>query len=325
MVRQGCMLAERARQKCSLDARSRTLSDHPHRVIELRSEGDGRVKVKAKAEKKKEAARATRTIRMCSLDARIGSKTRNRNVSLLILAVLLTLPLPSHAQADAVLEVGKFSTAAPGTEFPENWKPLTFPKIKRHTAYTLVREDQDVVVKAVGEASSSGMTREITIDPRQYPVVQWRWKVINLLNKSDVSRKDGDDYPARLYITFAYDSSRVGFLEKAKYETARLLYGQYPPLGALNYIWDGKATKGAIVPNPYTERVMMIIVESGGADVNRWMTEERNVYEDYKTAFGEEPSLISGVAIMTDTDNTGESTTALYGDIVFKRSGTPNR
>ena len=237
----------------------------------------------------------------------------------------LAAPASVLAQADAVLEVGKFSAAAPGTEFPENWKPLTFPKIKRHTAYTLIREGEVVVVKAVSEASSSGLTREITIDPKEFPVVQWQWKIGNLLKKSDVTRKDGDDYPARLYITFAYDSSKVGLLEKAKYEAARLLYGQYPPLGALNYIWDSKAAKGSIVPNPYTERAMMIIVESGAADLNQWVTEERNVYEDYKAAFGEEPPLISGVAIMTDTDNTGESATAFYGDILFKRSGTLNR
>ena len=48
----------------------------------------------------------------------------------------------------------------------------------------------------------------MTIDPREYPIVRWRWKVENVLNKSDVSRKDGDDYPARLYITFAYEPDR---------------------------------------------------------------------------------------------------------------------
>jgi hypothetical protein len=273
-----------------------------------------------------------RTIRMWSLGkgrvlARLGwageigahQQMNHRNVFLFILTVLLALPFAGHAQGDAVLEVGKFSAAAPGTEFPENWKPLLFPKIKRHTVYTLVREGESVVVKAVSEASSSGLTREITIDPKEYPVVQWRWKVVNLLTKSDVTRKDGDDYPARLYITFAYDSSKVGFYEKAKYETARFLYGQYPPLGALNYIWDSKAAKGAVVPNPFTDRAMMIVVESGGADVNRWITEERNLYADYKAAFGEEPPLISGIAIMTDTDNTGESATAFYGDIVLRK------
>jgi len=55
------------------------------------------------------------------------------------------------------------------------------------------------------------------------------------------------------------------------------------------------------------------------ARLNQWGNEERNVYEDYKKAFGEEPPMISGIAIMTDTDNTGESATAYYGDIVFKK------
>jgi hypothetical protein len=56
--------------------------------------------------------------------------------------------------------------------------------------------------------------------------------------------------------------------------------------------------------------------------VGRWQVEERNVYEDYKRAFGMEPPPISGVVIMTDTDDTEESATAYYGDIVF-RSAAP--
>lgn len=64
----------------------------------------------------------------------------------------------------------------------------------------------------------------------------------------------------------------------------------------------------------------MIVVESGADGLNQWISEERNLYEDYKKAFGEEPPMISGVAIMTDTDNTGESAMAYYGDIVFKKA-----
>jgi hypothetical protein len=63
----------------------------------------------------------------------------------------------------------------------------------------------------------------------------------------------------------------------------------------------------------------MIVVESGETNLNQWLNEERNLYEDYKKAFDEEPPMISGVAIMTDTDNTGESATAYYGDILFKK------
>ena len=62
---------------------------------------------------------------------------------------------------------------------------------------------------------------------------------------------------------------------------------------------------------------MMFVVEGGDEKLQQWVTERRNVYEDYKKAFGEEPTMISGVAIMTDTDNTRESAVAWYGDIVF--------
>jgi hypothetical protein len=183
-----------------------------------------------------------------------------------------------------------------------------------------VKDGESTVVKAVSAASASGLTREVKINLKEYPIVQWRWKVTNVLKKGDVAKKEGDDYPARLYITFEYDASKVSFFKKAQYEAVRLLYGQYPPLGAINYIWESKAPKGTVVPNPFTDQAKMIVVESGADRLNQWASEERNVYEDYKKAFGEEPPMISGVAIMTDTDNTGESATAYYGDIVFKKA-----
>ncbi|TPW04779.1 MAG: hypothetical protein FD129_2851, partial [bacterium] len=218
------------------------------------------------------------------------------------------------------LEVGKFSTEAEGNDPPAGWKPLTFRKIERHTGYSLVKDGESVVVKAVSAAASSGLTREIRIDPKEYPIVQWRWKVGNVFKKGDVARKEGDDYPARIYITFEYDASRVGLFDKAKYEGVKLLYGRYPPIGAINYIWESKAPVGTMRPNTYTDQVIMFVVESGKDKLNTWVTEERNLYEDYKKAFGEEPPMISGVAIMTDTDNTKETATAYYGDILFKKA-----
>jgi hypothetical protein len=232
----------------------------------------------------------------------------------------LLVPLGLSAEPGSVLEVGKFSAEAEGNGPPAGWQPLTFKKIERQTVYKLVKDGESVVVRAVSEASSSGLTREIRIDPRDYPIIQWRWKVANVYKNGDVSKKEGDDYPARIYITFEYDAGKVGILEKATYEAARLLYGRYPPIGAINYIWESRAPKGTIVPNPYTDRVRMVVTESGAERLNTWVTEERNLLEDYKAAFGEEPSLISGVAIMTDTDNTKETATAYYGDILFKKA-----
>jgi hypothetical protein len=236
---------------------------------------------------------------------------------LLRVACLFMLPLLVQAQASGRIEAGMFSSSGSGEALPDGWQPLTFERISRHTAYSLVDDAGSVVIKAVSEQSASGLTRSVSIDPREYPVIQWRWKINNVLQKGDVTSKAGDDYPARVYITFAFDPDRAGYLERLEYEASRLLLGQDVPYRAISYIWGSNSPTGTMIANAYTGRVMMFVVESGAGKLQQWVTQKRNVYEDYRKAFGEEPPVISGIAIMTDTDNTGESVVAWYGDIVF--------
>ncbi|MEW6673321.1 MAG: DUF3047 domain-containing protein [Thermodesulfobacteriota bacterium] len=240
--------------------------------------------------------------------------------ALSVMALLLPVAFLSNAGPDTVLEVGIFSGAAEGTALPSGWTPMTFSKIPRHTRYDLVKDGDLVVVKATSEASSSGLIRRIRIDPVEYPIIEWRWKVLNIYKKGDVRKKEGDDYPARIYVTFEYSPSDMGLFDKVKYETARLLYGEYPPGGAITYIWESKAPKGTIAANPYADQVRMIVVESGTTRLNQWIREERNIYEDYQAVFKKKPPLVSGVAVMTDSDNTGESAVSFYGDIIFKKT-----
>ena len=147
--------------------------------------------------------------------------------------------------------------------------------------------------------SASGLIRKIRIDPVEYPLVSWRWKVMNVLEKGDVTKKEGDDYAARIYVVF----SSLFFWE-AK---------------TINYVWANKIPLGEAVTSPYTPNAVMIAVESGNDKAGRWISEKRNVLEDYRQCFGKEPPKARAIAMMTDTDNTGESTTAWYGPI---RSGS---
>ena len=234
---------------------------------------------------------------------------------------LLIAPVCLWAQSGAVLEVGKFSASQVGQAMPDGWKPLTFKKIPKHTSYEVVKDGERAVVKAVSEASASGLTKPVRIDPREFPIVRWRWKIDHVLNGSDVALKAGDDFPARLYVTFEYDPEKVSFGKKLKYKAGRAIFGDIP-IGALNYIWETKTPVGTIVENAYTDFAQMIVVESGHQKAGMWVVEERNIYEDYKRAFGEEPPMINGVAIMTDTDNTKEQAAVYYGDSVSQRSVT---
>jgi hypothetical protein len=232
---------------------------------------------------------------------------------------LLIVPACLWAQSGMILEVGKFSDSQVGTTMPDGWKPLTFKKIPRHTSYEVVKDGRVTIVKAVSEASASGLIKPVVIDPKEFPIVRWRWKIDNVLQRSDVALKEGDDFPVRLYITFAYDPDRVSFGKKLKFKAGQALFGDIP-IAALNYIWETKTPVGTIVDNAYTDFAKMVVIESGAQKVGMWIDEERNIYEDYKKAFGEEPPMINGVAIMSDTDNTKEQVIAYYGDIIFQKS-----
>jgi len=241
---------------------------------------------------------------------------------LFFVSILFVFPQPvSTNEPEKTLYIGHFSTNSSDQKIPDKWEPLTFEKIPSHTTYSLVKDNNTVVVKAVSRTSSSGLTRKIRIDPKEYPIIRWKWKATNIYQKGDVTRKEGDDYPARIYVTFEYNPDQVGVFEKAQFKVIRLIYGEYPPIGAINYIWASRAPNGTIVPNPYTDRAQMIVVESGKDALNTWVTEERNIYEDFKAAFGKTPPMISGIAIMTDSDNTREAAVTYYGDILFKTAG----
>ena len=223
--------------------------------------------------------------------------------------------------AESTLDVGIFSKAIPNGPLPEGWQPQTFKKIERHTRYELLKDGDTIVIKATSENSASGLTKPLDLDLKEFPILEWRWKVANVLAKGNPKIKSGDDYPARIYLTFKYDPTRVSAWQRTKYSVAKSLYGSYPPHAGINYIWENKLPVGTIVPNAYTDRLRMVVVESGEKKLNEWQSYRHNVYEDYKQIFNEEPPRVSGIAIMTDTDNTGESATAYYGDIVLRSTG----
>lgn len=225
--------------------------------------------------------------------------------------------------AEPILTIGDFSRVNTGEILPRHWEPLTFKKIKAHTTYNMVEDQGRTVIKAYSKASASGLIRKIGIDVKKYPIIQWQWKITDINKKTDVTQKSGDDYPARIYVAFEYNPDEAGVWEKTRFETARLIYGQYPPATVVTYIWANRVPKGTRIPNPYINQVMMIAVQSGDDKVGTWVTEERNIYQDYVDSFGHPPPMTSGVAIMTDSDNTEGTSTAFYGDIIFKStSGT---
>jgi hypothetical protein len=217
--------------------------------------------------------------------------------------------------------LGSFSTAeADSNGHPEAWQPIEFGDVDVRTRYQLVERtfegDTATVVQAMSNGGAAGLGRELQLNPQEYPILTWTWRVSNVLKRGNAREKDGDDYPARIYVTFDYDPSNFGFVDRAKYTALQALGYDEVPTRALNYVWASRVERDTILPNPYTDWVQMIPVRSGSTSVGTWVSERRNVRADYRRAFGASPPPINGIAIMTDTDNTEESATAYYGDIV---------
>ncbi len=220
------------------------------------------------------------------------------------------IPLPA---------VGKFSAAKPGDVLPSGWKVWHLAGLKRPTEYRLVNNDGRTVIFARARNSASGLVFPISIDPKEYPLLRWRWNVSALINGADNSQRQLEDSPVRIVIAFEGDRSKLPFDERLFAEQFKLFTKQEFPYALMMYIWENRAPVGAVIENVHTSRIKMIVADSGAAHVGLWREEVRNIYEDYVRAFGEEPPRIRSIGIMTDTDNTGAEVEAYYGDITFLR------
>jgi hypothetical protein len=238
----------------------------------------------------------------------------NRAFRLLLTAALLA-PLPAVWAGPEESSVNLMGTSVPGG-LPAGWDHVTFRSVKTHTRYAAVEEDGKIIIKAHAVKSASALVKRIRFDPQRTPLLRWRWKISNTLG-GDEREKSGDDSAARVYVMFEYTPERATALKRLKYETARILYGEYPPHAALNYIWANLLPTGGVLPNPYADNSMMIALKSGNAMAGKWVDETVNIYEDYIKHFGGEPPMASGVGIMTDSDNTGGDVSAWYSDITL--------
>ena len=200
-----------------------------------------------------------------------------------------------------------------------NWEPLHFPKIKKHSTYTIGNIGGKSFLITASDASASAIVYNKTFNVSEYPRMRWRWKVDNVYTKGNPRDKSGDDYPIRVFVMFQYDPRKAEFTEKVSYGIAKTLYGKYPPHSTMNYVWTGHALAERIITSPYTNKAKMIILEKGRNRVGTWVEETVNILEDYRKAFGKEPPATAGVAIMNDSDNTGEKAVSYVEYIeVFK-------
>jgi hypothetical protein len=245
---------------------------------------------------------------------KVKRKECNR-ILVIIVFFMGAFPCPAVSGADQVLFREKFTDLSA-------WKEVFFPKIPRHTFYGTEKTGSESSLVTRSNASASLLVYKKPFDVYEYPDIRWRWKISNIYRNADPKLKSGDDYPIRIYIAFEYDPQKEGLIDRAIFNFLRLIYGEYPPSGSLNYVWSSKVLAERSIPSPYTDRNKMVFLEKGSPRVGQWIDEEVNIVKDYEETFGKKPPRNATIGIMNDSDNTGEKASSYVEFIeVFKRDG----
>jgi hypothetical protein len=134
-------------------------------------------------------------------------------------------------------------------------------------------------------------------DPEQYPTVTWRWRVDRMPQRADISTRSGDDAAARLFVVFG-DAADPSIKRK------------------LEYVWDTTHAVGSIIPDPYSpETTKAIVLESGSAELGKWVPEKVDLVSDYQRAFGTKPGRVKTIAFASNSEETHSATEADFDDL----------
>lgn len=215
-----------------------------------------------------------------------------------------------------VVHVARFSSLRPGAALAP-WEPYFVRRGNAPTAYRAVEMDGATVLEADAQEGGSGLYRKIRLDPRRHPVLEWRWRVPGASLEA-LQAASGATPMARLSVGFHGDVEKLDFDDRTKLRLAMLLTANGLPYASLLYVWMLDVPTETVLRSPHTDRVRMIVVESGTRRLGEWVRVRRNVLEDYRRAFGEEASDIVAVGVMTDPGDDHSRRRAFYGDITFQ-------
>jgi len=140
---------------------------------------------------------------------------------------------------------------------------------------------------------------------------------------ADTTDRRREDAPARIMVSFDGDKSKLPLKDRAAASAAQSISGQPLPYAQLMYIWGGKVAVDSITTSALTSRIRMLAVAADDKGIGSWHNYTRNLVEDFRRAFGEEPGKVTAIKLMTDTDNTNGDAVTFYGDIEVRAAAKP--
>lgn len=175
------------------------------------------------------------------------------------------------------------------------WQPHAFAA---ETTYQLeMHQGRPAVAAMCAPGAASGLFYETEIDLTETPIIEWDWAIAAPFSDLDETTRAGDDYPARLYLV---DDRRPWVWQTR----------------AINYVWSSAQPQGSAWPNAYQRRAQMIAVQSGAPEQpGAWVTQSRNIQEDFENWHDRSLAQLNTLAVMTDCDDAQQPARAWYGEI----------
>jgi hypothetical protein len=229
----------------------------------------------------------------------------------LLLAVLLASGSTASVAADPSCKAVSLDFGQPSAR----WVHQPLSKLKRDTAYGVVREDGRSVLRAAADRSASLYVAALDRLPGRPTTIGWRWKTDGPVPGADPRDKANEDAPLRVLVAFDGDPSTLPDEERKRFARAKALSGRAPPYAVVMYVWSDKVPVETVVPSAHTGQIRMLIAGSGTDAVGAWQQVRRDLVADFRRLYGAEPGRVVGVAVMTDTDNTGARAVGRYADI----------
>jgi len=217
----------------------------------------------------------------------------------LVAVVLLLVLAVSAWAADVVIEDWR-SQKLGAHGIPDGWLGGQTWGLPQHDM-TIEENEGHRVLRLKSKIESSAIRRDIRgrVNLKETPILEWSWKAITLPKNGDCRKKATDDQAAQIYVVWPR------FPEAVRSQI-------------IGYIWDSTAPAGTIVKSEKTSTVTYVVIRSGAADLGKWITERRNVLEDYKKIFGAQPDNPGYISIAIDSDDTVSSAESVFGSILFR-------
>lgn len=206
---------------------------------------------------------------------------------------------PSWARSAEVRLVEDWAQQTVGARgVPSGWNPYATVGGRPAYDFTVAEEDGRRALHLKSHDEHSTIAKKIRVDLRATPILEWSWKVVALPVGANIRKKDTSDLTGHIFVAWPRFPAKL---------RTRLV----------GYVWDTIAPAQSVEKSQKTGAVTFFIVRSGPRDLNRWLTERRNVYEDYRRVFGEDPENPEALVISIDTNDTHSGAEAFIGRIIF--------